>query len=55
MTTDSDVEVQAATVATIVGREVPRDEDTVRQANAIREALGEAVKRVIESWAPTIH
>lgn len=55
VTADSDVDVEAATVATIVGREVPRDPDLAREADAIREAIDGSVKRVLDSWAPTVH
>lgn len=55
VTADSDVDIEATTVVTIVGRDVPRDLALARQADAIREALGETVKRVLDSWAPTVH
>lgn len=55
VTADSDVDVEAATVAIILGREVPRDLDLARQADAIREAVFGTVKRAIDSWAPTVH
>ncbi|MFC5277727.1 inositol monophosphatase family protein [Halorubrum rubrum] len=54
-TADSDVALEASTVATIVGRDVPRDPDLSRRADAIRAALSDAVKRAIDSWAPTVH
>lgn len=54
-TVDSDVDVAAATVTTIVGRDVPRDPDLARRAEAIRDSLRGTVKRVIPSWAPTVH
>ena len=50
-----DLSVEAATVVMIVGREVPRDPVLSQQADEIRERLGEQVKRVIDSWAPTVH
>ena len=52
---DSDVPFAASTVAIVVGRDVPRDPDRTRRAEAIREALSGEVKRVIDSWAPTVH
>lgn len=55
VTADADVALGAGTVATIVGRDVPRDPDLSRRADAIREALSGEVKRVIDSWAPTVH
>ncbi|AUV83976.1 inositol monophosphatase [Salinigranum rubrum] len=55
VTADSDRRVEAATVATIVGRAVPRDPDLARRADAVREGLEVEVKRVISSWAPTVH
>lgn len=53
--TDSDVGVEAATVVTIVGRDVPRDSGLAGQADDIRNALDGTVKRVLDSWAPTVH
>lgn len=55
VTAESDVDIEAATVATIVGRDVPRDSDLANQADALRDALGGTVKRVVDSWAPTVH
>jgi myo-inositol-1(or 4)-monophosphatase len=55
VTVDSQRAVASATVATIVGRDVPHDPDLDRQADAIRDALDGAVKRVVSSWAPTVH
>ena len=51
----SDLPVEAATVATIVGRDVPRDPALAERADEIRAALDGTVKRVIDSWAPTVH
>ncbi|WP_380677553.1 inositol monophosphatase family protein [Salinigranum sp. GCM10025319] len=55
VTANNDRTVASATVATIVGRDVPRDPDLSRQADAISGALDETVKRVVSSWAPTVH
>ncbi|GAB7008655.1 inositol monophosphatase family protein [Halorubrum trueperi] len=55
VTAAGDVGIPAATVATIVGRDVPRDPDLARRSDAIRGSLRETVKRVIPSWAPTVH
>lgn len=55
VTVQGDRRVEAATVATIVGRAVPRDPALARQAAVIRDGVDEAVKRVIPSWAPTVH
>ena len=55
VTADSDVTAPAATVATIVGRDVPRDPELAAQADEIRGALNDTVKRVLSSWAPTVH
>jgi len=55
VTSDSDVDIEGATVVTIVGRDVPRNPDLAHQADAIREVLDETVKRVLSSWAPTVH
>ena len=48
-------DVASATVAVIVGRDVPRDPTLAAEADAIRDALGDRVKRVLDSWAPTVH
>jgi myo-inositol-1(or 4)-monophosphatase len=48
-------EVAGATVAVIVGRDVPRDPALTAEADALRAALGDRVKRVLDSWAPTVH
>lgn len=55
VTADSGVAVEAATVVVIVGRDVPRDPELSGRAESIREAVDGNVKRVIESWAPTVH
>ena len=55
VTTESSVSVDAATVAFIIGRDVPREMELSRQASAIQQTLGETVKRVCPSWAPTVH
>jgi len=55
VTADSEVPCEASTVAMIVGRDVPRDPDLARRADAIRAGVGAEVKRVIDSWAPTVH
>jgi len=52
---DSDVDTEAATVATIVGRDVPQNPDLTRQTEAMKKAVDETVKRVLSSWAPTVH
>ena len=55
VTAGSVIDIEAATVTTIVGRDVPRDPALGRQVDTIREALGGTVKRVIDSRAPTVH
>jgi myo-inositol-1(or 4)-monophosphatase len=55
VTADSDRPLEAAPVATIVGRAVPRDPALASRADAIRAELRGAVKRVVSSWAPTVH
>ncbi|UPW02016.1 inositol monophosphatase [Halorussus gelatinilyticus] len=55
VTATSDVDPAAATVATILGRDVPRDPDLAPKADALTEALRGRVKRVVASWAPTVH
>jgi myo-inositol-1(or 4)-monophosphatase len=52
---DAEGDVAGATVAVIVGRDVPRDPALAAEADAIRDALGDRVKRVLDSWAPTVH
>ena len=51
----AETDVASATVAVIVGRDVPRDPTLAAEADAIRDALGDRVKRVLDSWAPTVH
>ena len=48
-------DVAGATVAVIVGRDVPRDATLAAEADSLRAALGDRVKRVLDSWAPTVH
>lgn len=55
VTAESAVPPEAATVATIVGREVPRDPELSRQLEAVRDTIDGTVKRTVESWAPTVH
>ena len=55
VTADSDIDIESATVATIVGRDVPRNPELAYQTEAIRDVLDEMVKRVLSSWAPTVH
>jgi myo-inositol-1(or 4)-monophosphatase len=52
---DAEGDVAGVTVAVIVGRDVPRDPTLAAEADAIRDALAERVKRVLDSWAPTVH
>lgn len=51
----SEGDVAGATVGVIVGRDVPRDPALAAEADALRAALGDRVKRVLDSWAPTVH
>jgi myo-inositol-1(or 4)-monophosphatase len=55
VTAASDVSVDAATIVTISGRDVHRTPAHARQADAMRESLRDVVKRVLGSWAPTVH
>jgi len=55
VTAESSVPVEAGTVAFICGREVPRNPELARQATAIQDEVGTDVKRVCDSWAPTVH
>ena len=48
-------DVAGATVAVIVGRDVPRDPALAAEADTLRAALGDRAKRVLDSWAPTVH
>jgi myo-inositol-1(or 4)-monophosphatase len=52
---DSDLATSAATATLVVGREVPRDDELAARYRALRDALAEDVKRVVDSWAPTVH
>jgi myo-inositol-1(or 4)-monophosphatase len=55
VTAGSDLALATATVATVVGRAVPRDPDRAAVAEAVADAVGDRVKRVVESWAPAVH
>ena len=55
VTIDNGVGIDSATVVTIVGRDVPYDPELGKQAAEIGSALDEGVKRVLDSWAPTVH
>ncbi len=55
VTADNSIPVEAATIALILGRNVPRDDELSRRATAIRRAVEMEVKRVCSSWAPTVH
>lgn len=50
----SDVPVEKATVAFVVGHDVKLD-GRLDEAAAMRAALGDATKRVVESWSPCVH
>lgn len=52
---DSDVATEAATATVIIGRAVPRDPDIAASADAVRAGLRGECKRVVDSWAPTVH
>lgn len=47
--------IEESTVAFITGRDVPREPELQHQSAAIVRAVGTEVKRIIESWAPTVH
>ena len=51
----SDLALATSTVAVIVGRNVPENPDLNAAADDIREAVRNRVKRVENSWAPTVH
>ncbi|MEF8774301.1 MAG: inositol monophosphatase family protein [Halobacteriales archaeon] len=55
VTADSDLALATATVGLITGRRVPRDPDRSDAAEAIRDAVDARAKRVVRSWAPTVH
>lgn len=55
VTADSDVSLAASTAVLVVGRTVTREADLAARAAAMREAVDSAVKRVVDSWAPTVH
>jgi len=52
---EGDVPTAGATATLILGRDVHRDDDLAGRADALGAALGEHVKRVVDSWAPTVH
>ncbi|MFB6071562.1 MAG: inositol monophosphatase [Halobacterium sp.] len=51
---DSDVPTGKATVGFVVGHDVKRD-DRMARARELQAALGDATKRVVESWSPCVH
>lgn len=55
VTCASELALATSTVAVIVGRDVPGNPDLNAAADDIREAVGNRVKRVENSWAPTVH
>ncbi|WP_267161491.1 inositol monophosphatase family protein [Halovenus salina] len=55
VTAESSVPVDAGTVAMIVGREVPQNQDLAEQARAVQSTVETEVKRVCSSWAPVVH
>ena len=52
---ESDLDPATATVATVVGTPVVGDPDLRATADAFEAAVGERVKRVIDTWAPLVH
>lgn len=52
---DSDRAPAEATVAFVIGHDVKRDPERAAVAGAVRAALEEECKRVIESWSPCVH
>lgn len=55
VTADSDRAPAEATVAFVIGHDVKRDPERAAVAAAVRAALEEECKRVIESWSPCVH
>lgn len=55
VTAESDVTTEAASVVTIVGRDVPREPTLSQQVDTMQVELQKTCKRVIGSWAPTVH
>ncbi|NIB99897.1 inositol monophosphatase [Halobacterium sp. R2-5] len=51
---DGDVPTEKATVAFVIGHDVKRD-GRLDDAAAMQAALGDATKRVVESWSPCVH
>jgi myo-inositol-1(or 4)-monophosphatase len=52
---ESDLDPATATVATVVGMPVVGDPDLRATADAFETAVGERVKRVVDTWAPLVH
>jgi len=50
----SDVPTEKATVAFVIGHDVKLD-GRMAEANEMQAALGDATKRVVESWSPCVH
>ncbi|WP_254535560.1 inositol monophosphatase family protein [Halomarina litorea] len=53
--TGSDRAPSEATVGFVVGHGVKLDPDRAERAHAVRTALEDRCKRVVESWSPTVH
>ncbi|PSQ16949.1 inositol monophosphatase [Halobacteriales archaeon QS_8_69_26] len=51
----SGVATEAATVGWVIGHEVKREPQLMATAATLQDALSVTVKRVIESWSPTVH
>jgi len=51
----ADGDPEAATVGWVIGHEVKREPQLMATAATLQDALHVTVKRVIESWSPTVH
>lgn len=49
------LDTEAATVGWVIGHQVKREPELMATAATLQDALSVTVKRVIESWSPTVH
>jgi len=54
VTADSNAATETATVGFVIGHDVKLD-GRMDEAAAMQDALGDATKRVVESWSPCVH
>jgi myo-inositol-1(or 4)-monophosphatase len=55
VTTESDRDLDRATVGFVIGHDVKLDDDLLATAKAVRAGLAARCKRVVDSWSPCVH